>query len=185
MQKALEYVGVMPDSELILVPPREPFHVQRRLTESWKEVDKLRAEMQEEIHNRKHIMDDIRVKQQAIAEQEEIITNYVKFQHQYEKEMLEAREKIEDPYREEEPEEVKANPAAASSVQDIPADFRLMKPKEREQLKLSIGDLPDDIKKKFLDDFRKEFDVKTPKVFNAIQEVRHLTWIQNNFPVVK
>ena len=96
-----------------------------------------------------------------------------------------AREKIEDPYREEEQEEVKANPAAASSVQDIPADFRLMKPKDREQLKLSIGDLPDDIKKKFLDEFRKEFDVKTPKVFNAIQEVRHLNWIQNNFPVVK
>ena len=96
-----------------------------------------------------------------------------------------AREEIENPHREEKREQVKANPAAASSVQDIPADFRLMKPADREQLKLSIGDLPDNIKKEFLEKFRKEFDVKTPKVFNAIQEVRHLAWIQNNFPVVK
>tara|TARA_Y100000592_G_C5473483_1_gene320876 strand:- start:2760 stop:3482 length:723 start_codon:yes stop_codon:yes gene_type:complete len=98
-----------------------------------------------------------------------------------------AREKIEDPYREEEQqqEQVKANPATAPSVQDIPADFRPMDPDDREQLKLSIGDLPDKIKKEFLEKFRKEFNVQTPKVFTAIQEVRHLTWIQNNMPVVK
>ena len=95
-----------------------------------------------------------------------------------------AREKIEDPYREEEQEEVKANPAAAPSVQSMPADFRPMKDADREQLKRSIGDLPPKIKNEFLEKFRKEFDVKTPKVFTAIQEVRHLTWIQNNFPVV-
>ena len=97
-----------------------------------------------------------------------------------------AREKIEDPYREEEQEQeqVKANPSTAPSVQEMPADFRPMKDAEREQLKISIGDLPDKIKKEFLEKFRKEFDVKTPKVFTAIQEVRHLTWIQNNFPVV-
>ena len=59
-----------------------------------------------------------------------------------------------------------------------------MKPAEREQLKLSIGDLPPDIKQAFLEKFRKEFNIKTPKVFTAIQEVRHLTWIQNNMPVV-
>ena len=95
-----------------------------------------------------------------------------------------AREKIEDPYREDEQEQVKANPAAAPSVQELPPEKRLMKDKDREQLKRSIGDLPDDIKQKFLDDFRKEFDVKTPKVFTAIQEVRHLTWIQNNMPAI-
>ena len=60
-----------------------------------------------------------------------------------------------------------------------------MDPNDREQLKTSIGDLPPKIKNEFLEKFRKEFDVKTPKVFTAIQEVRHLTWIQNNFPVVK
>ena len=66
----------------------------------------------------------------------------------------------------------------------MPADFRPMKDADREQLKRSIGDLPPKIKNEFLEKFRKEFDVKTPKVFTAIQEVRHLTWIQNNFPVV-
>ena len=59
-----------------------------------------------------------------------------------------------------------------------------MKPEEREQLKLSIGDLPPAIKKDFIEKFRKQFNVKTPLVFNAIQEVRHLTWIQNNMPDV-
>ena len=95
-----------------------------------------------------------------------------------------AREKIEDPYREDEQEQVKANPAAAPSVQELPPESRPMKPAEREVLKKSIGDLPPDIKQAFLEKFRKEFDVKTPKVFTAIQEVRHLTWIQNNMPVV-
>ena len=96
-----------------------------------------------------------------------------------------AREKIEDPYREDEQEQVKANPAAAPSVQELPPESRPMKPAEREILKKSIGDLPPHIKQEFLEKFRKEFDVKTPKVFTAIQEIRHLTWIQNNMPVVK
>lgn len=95
-----------------------------------------------------------------------------------------AREKIEDPYREDEQEQVKADPAAAPSVQKLPPESRPMKPAEREILKKSIGDLPPDIKQEFLEKFRKEFDVKTPKVFTAIQEVRHLTWIQNNMPVI-
>ena len=95
-----------------------------------------------------------------------------------------AREKIEDPYREDEQEQAKANPAAAPSVQELPPESRPMKPAEREILKKSIGDLPPDIKETFLEKFRKEFDVKTPKVFTAIQEVRHLTWIQNNMPVI-
>ncbi|REJ66040.1 MAG: DUF1071 domain-containing protein [Proteobacteria bacterium] len=96
-----------------------------------------------------------------------------------------AREEIENPHREEKREQVKANPAAAPSVQELPPESRPMKPADRELLKKSIGDLPPDIKKAFLEKFRKEFDVKTPKVFNAIQEIRHLTWIQNNMPVVK
>ena len=95
-----------------------------------------------------------------------------------------AREKIEDPYREDEQEQVKTDPAAAPSVQKLPPESRPMKPAERELLKKSIGDLPPDIKQTFLEKFRKEFDVKTPKVFTAIQEVRHLTWIQNNMPVI-
>ena len=93
-----------------------------------------------------------------------------------------AREEIENPHRDPNP---KSDPAAASSVADLPPENRPMKPAEREILKKSIGDLPPNIKQEFLEKFRKEFDVKTPKVFTAIQEVRHLTWIQNNMPVVK
>lgn len=92
-----------------------------------------------------------------------------------------AREEIENPHRDPQP---KANPAAAASVADIAPEKRLMKPADREVLKKSIGDLPPNIKNEFLEKFRQEFDVKTPKVFTAIQEVRHLTWIQNNMPVV-
>ena len=92
-----------------------------------------------------------------------------------------AREDIENPHRE---TQSKADPAAAPSVQDIPPERRLMKPDERELLKVSIGDLPAKIKKEFLEKFREEFDVKTSQVFPAIQEVRHLTWIQNNMPAI-
>jgi hypothetical protein len=92
-----------------------------------------------------------------------------------------AREEVENPHRAPDP---KSDPTNAPSVQELPPEKRPMKPEEREQLKLSIGDLPDQTKKEFLEKFRKEFNVKTPKVFNAIQEVRHLTWIQNNMPVV-
>jgi hypothetical protein len=92
-----------------------------------------------------------------------------------------AREEIENPHRDSQP---KADPAAAASVADIAPEKRPMKPADREVLKKSIGDLPPNIKNEFLEKFRKEFDVKTPKVFTAIQEVRHLTWIQNNMPVV-
>lgn len=65
------------------------WHPRRRLAASWKEVETLRSELKEEMMNRKHIMEDIRIKQQAIAAQESVINEHMSFRHAHEQQRIE------------------------------------------------------------------------------------------------
>lgn len=67
----------------------------RRLAAAWKEAEQLRAELQEEAFSRKNIMDDIRIKQQTIAEQEAIIADHVAFRHRHQQQMDDLKQKIQ------------------------------------------------------------------------------------------
>jgi hypothetical protein len=63
--------------------------LRRRLATSWKEIETLRADLKEEMMNRKHIMEDIQIKQRAIAQQESIINDHLSFRHAHEQQRVE------------------------------------------------------------------------------------------------
>lgn len=69
--------------------------VSRRLAASWKDAETLRAELKEEMMNRKHIMEDIRIKQQAIAAQESIISDHMSFRHAHEQQRIDMQRAME------------------------------------------------------------------------------------------
>lgn len=97
-----------------------------------------------------------------------------------------AREKIEDPYREEEQEQeqVKANPATAASVQDIPPEQRPLEDGDKKTCLDIIGALPKAKQGRFLNDFRKAFGLAaSAKVAPAIQDRQHMDWIKKYAPV--
>jgi len=91
-----------------------------------------------------------------------------------------AREDIENPHRETKP---KADPATATSVQALPPEERPISEDDRETIKLMIGSLPPAKKSKFIEELRKQFNITGPKVFTAIQAIKHQDWIKANIPV--
>ena len=92
-----------------------------------------------------------------------------------------AREEIENPHRDSQPQ---ANPAAAASVADLSPEERPLSDDDKESCKGIIGTLPKAKQAQLLNRFREAFGLPaTAKVAPAIQAQKHMAWIQKNAPV--